>query len=129
MKWTEAYATGNEQVDEQHKTLFLASEHYREALEAGHGEGGYDLFVEFLSSYAKIHFSFEEECMLARHCPIANQNKQEHCAFAKLIDKEVARFHRDGFDRRMAFVLVDKIDHWLDSHIARVDVQLKSVTP
>ncbi len=129
MKWTEAYATGSEQVDEQHKTLFLMSDQYREALEDGHGESTFDLFIEFLSTYAKVHFSFEEECMLAHLCPIANLNKQEHCAFSKFIKKEEERFLRDGFDRKHALALVNAIDRWLDSHIGRVDVQLKTVMP
>ncbi len=129
MKWTKAYATGNDEVDEQHKTLFLMSDQYREALEAGQGESTYDVFLEFLSTYSKSHFSFEEECMLAHVCPVAALNKTEHCAFTKAVDKEVERFRRDGFDRSVASNLVNAIDRWLESHIGRVDVQLKSVMP
>jgi hemerythrin len=127
MKWTEAYATGSNEVDEQHKMLFLMSDQFRESLDAGHGERTYDLFIEFLSTYTQTHFTYEEECMLAHVCPTAALNKTEHCAFTKFVDKELKRFRRDGFDRSRAYSLVDTIDRWLDSHIGRVDVQLKSV--
>ncbi len=129
MKWTEAYATGSNEVDEQHKTLFLMSEQFRETLDAGHGEGTYDLFIEFLSTYAMTHFSYEEDCMLAHLCPAADRNKVEHCNFTQFIDQEVERFRRDGFDRTVAYNLLDTIDQWLDSHIGKVDVQLKTVMP
>lgn len=129
MKWTEAYATGSDEIDEQHKMLFLISDQYRETLEEGRGESTYDLFIEFLRDYSKIHFSLEEDCMLTHRCPAADQNKKEHCALSKLVDKEVKRFHRDGFDRATAYAIVNTIDRWLESHIGRVDVQLKSVIP
>jgi hemerythrin len=129
MKWTEDYATGSKEVDEQHKMLFHMSDQFRDTLEGGFGEKTYDLFIDFLSNYAKAHFSYEEDCMLAHLCPVADQNKKEHCGFSALVDAEAKRFHRDGFNRQMAFALVGAIDRWLDSHIRRVDVQLRSVLP
>lgn len=129
MEWTEAYATGNDQVDSQHKFLFLMTQQFRENLEAGQGEATYDIFVEFLGFYVKSHFSYEEQCMLAHLCPAAEQNKQEHRAFSLLVQRELARFAQEGFDRPVAYKLLDTIDRWLHSHIGRVDVQLKSVMP
>ncbi|OIQ74938.1 bacteriohemerythrin [mine drainage metagenome] len=127
MKWNESYATGNKEVDEQHKMLFLTSDRFRETLEYGFGEKTYDLFLQFLSAYAEQHFAFEEECMFIHSCPSAKQNKEEHCLFLKVIQKEVAIFEKIGFEKQRAFALLDKVDKWLGSHIARIDVQLKTV--
>lgn len=112
-------------IDTQHKTLFATSEQFRETLDAGEGSKTYDLFLEFLTTYAEVHFDIEEGCMLAFKCPVAAKNKHEHGLFLMLIEKESARFAEHGFDRAAAEATLDLIDKWLDSHICRIDVQLR----
>ncbi len=125
MKWQPIYATGLPAIDEQHKTLFASSEQFRETMEAGEGIKTYDLFLEFLRAYAKAHFTYEDECMLARRCPIAARNRREHAGFLQMVDEETRRYDRDGFDRTQAYALLDRVDGWLVSHIGRIDVQLR----
>lgn len=125
MKWKDAYATGVPEVDRQHRSLFAFSEEFREALENGFGEKTYDLFLEFLGTYAEMHFDFEEACMLAHVCPVADRNRKEHVSFSRMIAEEEAAYRSHGFDRERALELTRKIDSWLDSHICRIDVQLK----
>ncbi len=125
MQWKEDYATGVPEIDEQHRSLFAFSEEFREVLENGFGEKTYDLFLEFLKSYAEAHFNFEEKCMMARSCPVADRNRAEHATFTSMIAQEMSDFAAHGFDRQRALDLTDKIDQWLDSHICRIDIQLK----
>lgn len=125
MEWKEAYATGVPEVDRQHKALFAFSEEFRDVLENGFGAKSYDLFLEFLSAYADAHFSFEEQCMLAHLCPAAGRNRKEHSGFRKMVEQEVAAYRATGFDRQRALDLLGSIDQWLDSHICRIDVQLR----
>lgn len=127
MKWQPHYATGDAQIDEQHKTLFASSDQFRETLEAGEGRATYDLFLEFLTAYAEAHFDSEEGCMLAHKCPVAAQNKHEHGLFLKMIEKENDRFAEQGFNVAAAEATLNMIDRWLDSHICRIDVQLRDV--
>jgi len=127
MKWKEEFATGIAEIDRQHKTLFEASESFREVLELGCSSETYDGFLEFLALYIKTHFGYEEECMHAAQCPIACTNKKEHAQFMKVVDKEVQIFQQSGFDTQRAFKLLDILDSWLSSHIARIDVQLRAV--
>ncbi len=125
MKWKEDYATGVPEVDEQHRFLFAFSEEFRDALENGFGEKTYDLFLEFLKTYAEVHFNFEEKCMLAHLCPVANRNRKEHVSFSRLVEQEETEYRNHGFDRQRALALTNMIDQWLDSHICRIDIQLK----
>ncbi|MBL4750813.1 MAG: hemerythrin domain-containing protein [Amylibacter sp.] len=125
MKWKEEFATGIAEIDRQHKTLFEASEDFREVLERGCSSGTYDGFLEFLVMYVETHFGYEEECMHAAQCPIACTNKKEHALFIKLVDKEVQFFQQRGLDIQRAFRLLDTLDSWLASHIVRIDVQLR----
>ena len=125
MKWKENYATGVPEVDKHHRSLFAFSEEIRETLENGFGEKTYDLFLEFLKSYCEVHFDFEEKCMLAHLCPVADRNRKEHVSFSRLIEQEELDYRIHGFDRQRALVLTNMIDQWLDSHICRIDHQLK----
>ncbi|WP_372885054.1 bacteriohemerythrin [Shimia sp.] len=125
MKWSEKYATGNAEIDAQHKTLFESTEEFREALEGNCSSETFRGFLEFLRLYTEIHFCFEGECMLASHCPAAKQNQTEHEAFTEFVETEYAEFRKNGFDRARAATLLDTIDAWLDSHILRIDTQLR----
>ena len=127
MKWQPQHATGDAEIDAQHKMLFDASDQFRETLEAGEGRKTYDLFLGFLNHYTELHFSIEEECMMAHRCPVAAHNKNEHGLFLKRVKKEIDRFAMEGFSRESATAMLDMLDRWLDSHICRIDVKLMDV--
>ena len=125
MKWQPRYATGHPEIDAQHKMLFEMSDQFRQTLEAGEGQKTYDLFLGFLNQYAELHFSIEENCMMAHKCPVAACNKHEHVLFLKRVEQETDRFSREGFTPASATAMLDMLDRWLDSHICRIDVQLR----
>ncbi len=126
MKWNDSYTTGIKNIDDQHKTIFASSEDFREVLEHGCSAGTYQGFLEFLNMYIETHFGYEEKCMHAHKCPIACLNKKEHTLFMKVVKNEEDAFQQTGYDPQRAFELLDTIDNWLGSHIARIDVQLKN---
>lgn len=125
MKWTEAYATGIERIDEQHKMLFSMSEDYRTALDEGHGERVYGSFLRSLDLYAQAHFRFEEGCMEACRCPAAQVNRQAHDGFVAFVKRFTERHDSDAFDISDAQALTDTLDRWLSDHICRIDLQLR----
>lgn len=125
MKWRSEYAIGNTNIDEQHKMLFSVIKNFGEVLENGYGSKTYDLFLDFLNRYSKIHFDFEEECMLAHQCPVVSKNKREFKRFTKAVEQEVKNYQQRGFDNERAWELLDWIDNWFENHICRVDCQLK----
>lgn len=129
MKWHERFETGDAAIDQQHKLLFDTAHQYRQVLEANSGQDTYDLFLEALTLFIETHFAYEEECMFAHLCPAAGQNKREHERFSALIVQENKRFAAEGFDREIAEGLLGKIDNWLESHIGRIDLQLKDYLP
>lgn len=129
MPWREELATGIEQIDLQHKLLFEHTEVFREVLGEGVGEKSYWSFLEFLQTFIRIHFGYEEECMNAYRCPCAGQNRKEHVLFARFIANQVAEYEKEGFDRQKAIALLARVDDWLANHIARVDVNLKDCVP
>ncbi len=128
MKWSDAYATGIDRVDEQHKTIFKMAEDYRSALDEGHGELVYGDMLRSLDLYVRTHFGYEEGCMVRYQCPVMEENKEAHTRFVEVLAGFNQRYVVAGFDRTEARNLVDTIDHWLAEHICRIDVRLKERT-
>ncbi|NOX74486.1 MAG: hypothetical protein GXP03_13010 [Alphaproteobacteria bacterium] len=125
MKWKEEYATGIKEIDEQHKTLFAATEGFRQVLKLGCSADTFESFLEFLNLYTEVHFDYEEGCMLSRNCPAACKNKKEHATLSTFLESELRYYRKNGFKPRRAVKLLDVIDRWLESHICRIDVQLR----
>jgi len=125
MKWSDEYATGNAQIDDQHRMIFRMAEDFRTALDEGQGERVYDGMLQSLDAYVRTHFGFEERCMDKYACPVAEGNKRAHDRFIEVLATFQQRYAASGFDRADARELVDTIDRWLVDHICRIDVRLK----
>jgi hemerythrin-like metal-binding protein len=125
MKWSDAYATGIDRIDDQHKMIFKMTEDFRSALDEGHGERAYGDMLRSLDLYVRTHFGYEEACMTEYRCPAAAANKASHDRFAQVLAGFLERYAASGFDRTEARNLVDTMDHWLAEHICRIDVRLK----
>jgi hemerythrin len=128
MKWSDAFATGIDRIDDQHKMIFKMAEDYRQALDEGRGETVYGEMLRSLDLYVRTHFGYEEGCMARYQCPAAQSNKDSHARFSEVLTGYRERFDARGFDRSDARSLVDTIDHWLTGHICRIDVLLKERT-
>jgi len=85
VKWSRAYATGIDFIDEQHKMLFKMSEDYHHALAEGRGDRVYGLMLQSLTRYARAHFEIEEQCMERYRCPAAAQNREAHRQFMETL--------------------------------------------
>jgi hemerythrin len=125
MEWAERHATGIPEVDVQHKMLFRMTDDFRTALNEGKGEGVYEGLLQSLDLYVRTHFRYEEGCMEKYACPAAEGNRNAHLKFVETLSGFQVRYASRGFDRSDSRQLVDTLDHWLDNHIGRLDVQLK----
>ena len=125
MKWVESYATGVEQLDQDHRMIFRMAEDFRAALDDGSGYGVYAVILDNLTSYCRGHFGFEERCMTKHRCPVAEANAAAHKKFLQTLTGFQQRYATYGYQRADAEQLVDTIDNWLHNHICRIDVHLK----
>ncbi len=125
MKWRPEYATGIQQVDDQHRAIFKVADDFQEALDAGVGEHNYRMVLDFLNHYVRAHFGFEETCMARFHCPAAQQNKRAHAEFITVINDFTQRFTDNGYATADASALTSTVNQWLDRHICAIDARLK----
>jgi hemerythrin len=129
MKWSEAFATGIEKIDEQHRMLFTIVDDFRLALDEGRGVQTYPLLLDMLADYSRAHFAFEEKCMVEYRCPAAEQNVKAHAGYVRLLGEYRSRYEDSGFHPQDARALVDTLDEWLASHIGRIDIRLRESAP
>ena len=127
--WSERFATGSATIDQQHQMLInsinqlegmLTStsptpEQCRRLIE----------LIDFLDSYAGMHFKFEEQCMESHRCPAHQQNQAEHAQFRESIHRFKARQSAEGFRPEVLKELYQMSSSWVERHILQVDIQLK----
>lgn len=129
MPWSDAFATGIDSIDRQHRWLFTTAADFERALDGGRGGATYGVLLRMLEAYTRAHFRHEEECMEKRRCPVAARNREAHRRFRRALERFNARHRRVGFRERDARRLVRMLDSWLENHICRIDIRLRDRAP
>jgi hemerythrin len=123
IQWCEKFATGNNLVDHQHKSLFEAIGEFDLALEAGLAPQRMDEMLAFLERYAREHFVTEEFLMVRAEFPDRAQHKAEH---ERLLLR--VKFIRELRDQDPSLVppegLGKFLGEWLQDHILTWDLAL-----
>lgn len=130
--WTEQFATGSETIDQQHRMLINNINHLESMLTDTNPSREECEFlvhlVDFLESYAAMHFKFEEQCMESYRCPAYAKNKQGHEWFLKFLQEFKERCKKEGLRPDVLRNLHQTLSAWIQEHILQVDTQLRSCT-
>lgn len=127
IEWKPEFSTNDAQIDEQHQQIFRFANRFETII--ANGEPDLDeinSLLRFLETYVQNHFRYEEACMLKRRCPVAQRNRSEHLAFKAYLDREIARFHEEGYSEEWAKQVIQRVETWLTSHICNLDAQLRN---
>lgn len=127
MEWIEAYSTGFEQLDTQHKRLFDRVNEMEGVLKGVEIDRiKVKILTDFLTGYVKAHFISEEICMSKHNCPTSKQNKEAHDGFLKFFGSAMDDYRAKGPSREWLQKLHDVAEDWLVQHICKIDVHLRS---
>lgn len=122
--WTNDLATGNAQIDTEHKKLIEAINNLLTACSTGQGRQQLEPVLDFLTEYTKTHFAHEEVLQMQSGYPDRVNHKQYHTAFVKVVEGLSARLKTEG----PSIVLVGEINQrlcdWLINHIKREDIKV-----
>ena len=130
LEWKPDYETGVPELDTQHKVLFdninrLGKLLDKEEIERAEA----DYLLDFLKQYVAQHFQFEETCMARYQCPAHPKNKEQHAQ----LQNALAHFNQDyatfGPLKELLQRLHATMVWWINSHILKVDSQLKGCVP
>lgn len=121
LRWDDAYDTGIEIIDREHRTTFdVVNTFYRQMM-FGEGTINARTVVELIDGTLKEHFVDEEEIMAQRGYPALDGHKQQHQKVLDRMAELKARFSTDPHGTvREVFEFVSG---WLPKHITRDDAK------
>ena len=126
LEWKPGYATGVPALDAQHKALFDYINQLGKLLDENELQRPeVDKVLTFLGSYAKLHFSDEENCMARFNCPAYTKNKDDHALFLNIFEFYKGQGEAIYTSKGMLARLHESMVWWIVQHILKVDIQLR----
>jgi hemerythrin len=131
--WSKEFETGSAMLDLQHRALIDNINLLKEQLDHplfSRGDLEYAMsLVNYLETYANIHFNAEEKCMERHRCPAHAKNQEEHERFRGFIRDYRKLCQIEGFSAELLKSLHGTVRSWIEEHILKVDTQLRSCIP
>ncbi len=125
IEWKDAYATGNEAVDRQHRLLFDFFNDFESVINEGKGKHYLEKSFGMLEAYAAAHFKFEERCMDEARCSVSQKNKIAHQMFLAKVQEFKRAFETKEVKDDFYVEMHSFIEQWITSHIIGIDTHLK----
>jgi hemerythrin len=126
IEWTEEYAVGVKDIDDQHRRLFeIADQAYtllRKDLQTDKFDRIVEIFEE-LKDYTVYHFNFEESYMAGIGYPKILSHKVEHSDFIEKVNGVDYRQIDDNQNQYLMEILNFVVD-WIKSHIKERDKKI-----
>ena len=124
--WSDAYSTGEPEIDKQHKIIFQYLDDLEVHMNAGDISDKYvkDL-LDKLGIFTRSHFCYEEICMRRYKCPIGAKNKDIHTKLLKTYTEYRHQFDVQGVSDDLIQKVHDFLESWLLNHIIKIDTQLR----
>ncbi|MCL2210697.1 MAG: bacteriohemerythrin [Treponema sp.] len=118
--WNKTLETGYDEIDEQHKQLFITLNDFIDACRHNQGAENTLKTIEFLTKYTIMHFTTEEVLMKNCNYPEYIYHKQCHDTFKETVGDFTKRLESEGPNEDLIVAITTTIGEWLITHI-RVD--------
>jgi hemerythrin-like metal-binding protein len=122
VQWDESLSVNNPVLDEQHRQ-FIKLINDLDELTSGRGNLTKQVVdaVDFLESYAKTHFAYEESYFIEHDFPEARLHQEEHNVFIQTIMHMRRELDMEGATARLANDISRFVGDWLIMHVRGVD--------
>jgi hemerythrin len=117
--WKDAFLTGIDQIDRQHRAFFDLLNACHEAARADGGGTDASLRTS-LKRYASVHFRFEEDLLRAAGCPHIDVQVRQHAFFEAQLGRLDLPEAQSG---RPAREMLSFLRDWFLEHILTQDMQ------
>jgi len=122
ISWDQNIILNVEEMDIEHKQLFVLVNNLRQAMVSPVGKIGVNRALKELVEFTREHFATEERLMTAHGYPNYEQHKREHEALLQDVDQLLQRYH-DG-DALIPFAIELDLEAWAYKHIDGCDRDL-----
>jgi hemerythrin-like metal-binding protein len=119
--WNQSYATGNADIDAQHKQLFVIMDELQEAMKTGQSKAILGRTLGKLVDYTVKHFAFEQSLLRQEGYPETDAHRLIHEHFTARIKKLKA--DHDSGALGVGVELMGTLQTWLADHIKRTDMK------
>jgi hemerythrin len=121
LEWTTALAVGIEEIDAQHREIFVRVARVRDAAFSGDASE-VDRTLVFLHRYVEFHFTAEERYMAEQRYPGLDRHREEHAWLLQAV-REIEDDHRRDGPSATATARVERfLSDWIRTHIGVTDV-------
>lgn len=122
--WNETLATGNTEIDNQHKELFARFASLLTACNNRKGKEEVLPLLAFLGDYVRTHFGMEERLQQEHAYPHYREHKEQHEGFIRDLHNLERQLRDDGSTLSLLVQTNQTMANWLINHINIVDRQL-----
>lgn len=124
IEWNDRLATGNSDIDNQHKELFRRFDTLLTACNQRKGKEEVDNLLIFLGDYIKIHFAMEEALQKKYNYPHYPAHKDQHESFIRDFQNLEQQLKLEGATLSLVIQTNQTMVNWLINHINITDKQL-----
>lgn len=123
-QWREEMATGNYDIDNQHKELLRRVDDLLKGAKAKKGTEEIGKLMWFLKKYVRRHFRDEEKLQVESGFPGYEAHKLQHDIFFREVQR-LETLHAEQGDNTLMFIAaVNAMCQWLRSHFNKMDKEL-----
>ena len=119
MVWSDEYAVGVAEIDEQHQRLFKMINDLNEAMALGQGKQVLDRILSGMVDYVGRHFQTEEYYMEKANYPELQTHKEIHTRLTHKVHEMVDRYNTGEVG--LGVELLNFLQDWLKKHILGTD--------
>ena len=121
IEWDTSLATGNNDIDSQHKELFRRFDNLLTACNQRRGKEEVRSVLIFLGDYVRSHFSMEEQLQRKHGYPDYPSHKAQHECFILDLKKLEDQFQDEGVSLSLVIQTNQAMVNWLIKHINATD--------
>ncbi|MDR1566031.1 MAG: hemerythrin family protein [Treponema sp.] len=122
--WDPDLATGNYNIDSQHKQIFRLVSNFTDVCRNNHSPQALQETFDFLADYTVRHFTDEEALQLTYRYPAYEEHRKSHSDFKETISKLREEFISNGSSPRIWQTLTTLMVRWLVKHIKQEDFKI-----
>jgi hemerythrin len=124
IEWNEKLATGNSDIDNQHKELIRRFDTLLAACNQKKGKEEVHNLLHFLGDYVKTHFSMEEALQKKHNYPGYSDHKKQHDGFILELHKLEEQLQQEGASFPLVIQTNQTMVTWLIKHINGLDKEM-----
>lgn len=126
MVWRDDFATGVDEIDEQHKILIHTLQEANQLLINDHSVAVLENITRDLLSYALYHFDTEEELMQQYNYQLQEEDNAAHLAQHRGFSEKIVSIRNDLKSGTLISRedLINFLSNWLTHHILNTDKRL-----